>query len=189
MVMPPSRARRSVAGLAMVLATLVLPSCGTTTLMQPDCESEDPDTLTVIAQSVPTAELVPCISSLAPGWEFDDLSVDQDGATMLLSSDRGGDRALTVTYERACMSAGAKRTPSDETGARRFERVRSVSPSYAGVRYYDFRGGCVRYDFELETDLVSGLLNAASLMMSFTTREDLRLRVAAAPDDAIQDAP
>ena len=39
--------------------------------------------------------------------------------------------------------------PSDEAGARRFEKPSSLSPALSGDRYYLFDGGCVlyRYDF------------------------------------------
>lgn len=177
--------------LATLTVALVVPlaSCGEINLGQPDCVSEDPDTLVLIAQSVKTADLVPCIATMPPGWEFEQLEVDQEGTRMVLDSDRGGDGALVVTYDETCRTKGAKRIPSDEAGAQRFERVRTVSPAYSGVRYYDFGGGCVRYDFEFETDRVSGLLNEASLMLGFTTREDLRLRVSAQTDGKITDAP
>jgi hypothetical protein len=164
-------------------------SCGGTSLLRPDCDDAVPDTLATIAQSVPSATLVPCIATLPPGWTFQDLDVDQDGTTMVLDSDRGGSSALTVSLLESCDTSEADQIPSDEEGAERYERVRTVSPTYSGARYYLFPGGCVRYDFELESERVSGLLNEASLMLGFTTREELRQRVAERLDDEITDAP
>ncbi len=181
---------RGLAALVVVLvAGLVLPSCGTTSLARPDCRADRPDTLVVVAQSVRTADLVPCIDTMPPGWSFRELQVSQDGSTLVIASDRAGDEALTVTLDRRCSTAGAKRIPSDEVGTQRFERVRAVSPSYSGIRYYTFPGGCVRYEFRLESELVSGLLNEASLMVGFTSREDLRRRVSELSDGRILDAP
>lgn len=174
---------------AAAVVSLVVPACGGTTLLMPECDDPETDTLVVLAQSVPEADLVPCVASMPPGWEFDDLTVTQEGATMLLSSDRGGDGALSVHYTRGCRTEGATQIPSDEAGAERYERVRSVSPTYSGVRYYTFPGGCVRYDVEFDTARVSGLLNEASLMMGFTTRSELNRRVRAATGGDVTDAP
>lgn len=184
-----SRRARVLRGVVVAAVAVLGTSCGQTSLNRPDCRQEQPDTLVVVAQSVPTADLVPCVATMPPGWSFTELAVNQEGATMVLDSDRGGHGALELTYTHRCTTAGAKRIPSDEPGAQRFERVRAVSPTYSGVRYYTFPGGCVRYEFSLESELVSGLLNEASLMLSFTTRSDLRSRVAALSDGEITNAP
>lgn len=187
------RVRRTlaVAGLALVVAVLtsVATACGQEGGSSPYCDAEDPDLLATFAQSVRDADMVPCVVSLPPGWDLGRIRVDQDGAEIHFSSDRGGPDALTVTLREVCRPAGAKRIPSDEVGARRYERVRAVAPTFRGTRYYQFRGGCVTYDFELETDRVSGLLNEASLMVGFTTRERLREQIRELTDGYIEDAP
>jgi hypothetical protein len=175
--------------LALALTAAIATSCGQEEGSSPDCDTKDPDLLATFAQSVPDADMVPCVMSLPPGWDLGEIRVDQDGAEMHFSSDRGGHDALTVTLREVCRPAGAKRIPSDEVGARRYERVRSVAPTYRGTRYYQFRGGCVTYDFELETARVSGLLNEASLMVGFTTRESLRELIRELTEGYIEDAP
>jgi len=181
--------RRAAPALLFALAAALLPACGIdATLLQPDCASEDPDTLVLMAQAVPTAELVPCLGGLPAGWEFGTLDVRQDRVQLVLNSDRGGDHALTVELRGACHPGEAKRVPSDEAGAKRFERVRRLRP-YSGVRYYQFRGGCVIYDFELESERSSALLNEASIMVNFVSRDDLRERVIEQSDGVITDAP
>ena len=179
--------RRAAPALVALLA-VVLPACGSTGLVQPDCDGDDPDTLVLMAQAVPTAALVPCLGGLPAGWEFGTLEVRQDKAQLVLSSDRGGDQALTVTLRQRCGLGDAKRVPSDEAGARRFELVRQLRP-YSGVRYYEFRGGCVVYDFELESERSSALLNEASIMVNFVTRDELQDRVVEQSEGVITDAP
>lgn len=174
---------------AAVSALVLLPACGSLSLARPDCRDPRPDTLVVVAQSVRSADRVPCIDTMPPGWSFRELQVNQEGATLVMSSDRAGEEALTVRLVERCDTTGAKRIPSDEVGAQRFERVRAVTPAYSGVRYYTFPGGCVTYDFHLEGELVSGLLNEASLMLGFTTRDDLRRQVDELTDGEITDAP
>lgn len=180
--------RRAGSALLLVLVAAVLPACGNTGLVQPDCDGDDPDTLVLMAQAVPTAELVPCLGGLPAGWEFGTLEARQDRVQLVLNSDRGGEHALTVTLRAGCVRGEAKRVPSDEAGARRYELVRRLRP-YSGVRYYQFRGGCVVYDFELETDRSSALLNEASIMVNFVTRDELQRRVVEQSEGVISDAP
>ena len=179
---------RSLAVLAVAVLVVVLPACGQTAMAQPDCRSDDPDTLVTMAQAVPTAMMVPCLGTLPAGWDFELLEVRDGTAELTIGSDRGGDRALTVTLQRTCRLGDAKRVPSDEAGARRFELVRQLRP-YSGVRIYHFRGGCVVYDFQLETDRASALLNEASLMVNFVTRTELRRQVISHSEGVITDAP
>jgi hypothetical protein len=180
--------RRALALLALPLLATVAPACGEVGLIQPDCRGEDPDTLVLVAQAVPTAELVPCLGTLPAGWEFEALEVRQDRARIVLDSDRAGDNALTVTLAASCELGEAKRVPSDEAGARRFERIRRLRP-YSGARYYQFRGGCVTYDFEFHSERSSALLNEASLMVDFVARSELRDRVVDQSEGVITDAP
>lgn len=180
--------RRAAPALLLAVVATVLTGCGNTGLVQPDCDGDDPDTLVLMAQAVPTAELVPCLGGLPAGWEFGTLEVRQDQVQLVLNSDRGGDHALTVTLRATCRPGDAKRVPSDEAGARRFELVRRLRP-YSGVRYYQFRGGCVVYDFELQSERSSALLNEASIMVNFVARDELRNRVVEQTEGVITDAP
>ena len=180
--------RRAAPALVLAMLAAVLTACGDAGLVQPDCAGDDPDTLVLMAQAVPTAELVPCLGGLPAGWEFGTLEVRQDQVQLVLNSDRGGDNALTVTLLETCGLGEAKRVPSDEAGARRVELVRRLRP-YSGVRYYQFRGGCVVYDFELQAERSSALLNEASIMVNFVARDELQARVVEQSEGVIEDAP
>jgi len=155
-----------------LMASLVLGSCapGTAQTM-PRCE---PDSrLAILAQSVPDAAYVPCIDDLAPGWTFEGLAVDDDGATIALESDRA-DKGIEVELAASCdVGAATPITPRDE-GVRTHHLVESIDPRYAG-RFLDvFPGGCVitTYDFErgAHVALVAELRAAVRLF----TRIELR---------------
>ena len=44
----------------------------------------------IVAQSVPTADYVPCLDPLPAGWEKESVEIDQDGTVMTFNSDRAG---------------------------------------------------------------------------------------------------
>ncbi len=159
------------------------------TLAQPDCGTKQLSTLTLMAQSVHTAAMVPCIQSTPTGWSFKKLEVRQNLSQFTLASDRGGDRALEVTLTHTCDTAGAVQIPSDEPQTERYEAVDRVSGVYVGNRFYVFDGGCVTYRFDLDTDRPSVLVNEATLMVGFATRAELRDEIAKESSGKIEDGP
>ena len=92
----------------------------------PTCVPKGADTLALIAQSVPTATKVPCISSYPAGWHFASMSIERGRSEFTLDSDRAGISAVKVSLERTCDVGGATEISSDEPGTRRFERILSV---------------------------------------------------------------
>jgi hypothetical protein len=162
---------------AVVAAAVVLGSCtqGSVTRLAPTCRNVD--TLVLEAQSVPTADLVPCITLFPAGWKIGTMEINSSLSQFSLTNDRAGDRAVVVSFLPRCNVSGATEIASDEDGTRRYEKVESVTPGYSGVRYYTFRGGCVDYRFRLGHE-GRALLNEASLALTFVRRttvaEDLR---------------
>ena len=138
--------------------------------LAPGCRKSE--TLVLMAQSVPSADLVPCIANLPAGWRFEDLDVRRGTSSFGLDSDRAGDRAVVVRLFPTCRVAGATEIASDEVGTRRFERVESVVGEYRGTRYYLFPGGCVTYRFDFERQGLA-LVNEVSLAVGFITREEI----------------
>ncbi len=173
----------------MAALAAVTSGCAARDVIRPDCNSHARPSLLLMAQSVRSASQIPCLTTIPAGWTFEHVEARQDHARIVLDSDRGGKRALTVTLQATCDTTGAKRIPSDEPGTRRFERVSSLAPDYSGLRIYEFPGGCVVYDFDLETDRASVLLNEASLMLSFVTRTSLREQMTDLTNGEIDDAP
>jgi len=139
------------------------PTCGTGSLM------------ILSAQSVPSAEFVPCIASVPAGWKLGGIQIDDERARFWLDSDVGGDRAVQATLlpPDRCTVRGATEVPSDEIGVRRYERVRSLPPHLRSTRTYRFRGGCVVYDFDLHGVETGSLLADADSALAFQPRRAL----------------
>jgi hypothetical protein len=157
---------------ALVLASAAPLGCSLGQPVNPGCSPEDSlYTLVLTAESVRSASLVPCLRPLQPGWEIDLLDARNDRSRFVLSSDRGGENALTIDLIHRCDVRNASRVPSDEPGTARYEEISRLEPGYVGTRSYVFPGGCVRFRFDLETELASGLLNEASLMVGFVSRD------------------
>ncbi|HEX2117908.1 MAG TPA: hypothetical protein VHF91_01885 [Acidimicrobiales bacterium] len=135
----------------------------------PTCVPKGPDTLALVAQSVPTASKVPCISSYPAGWHFASMSVEKGRSRFTLDSDRAGISAVRVSLEEVCDVDGATEISSDEPGTRRFERIISVVDDFKAVRSYLFDGGCTTYQFDFDRQ-GRALVNEVSVAIGFIDR-------------------
>jgi len=168
------RSGRLVAGLAV--ATLLLGGCalasgGTAPRCEPGMR------LAILAQSVPDAAYVPCISELPAGWTFEGLQVDDGGGTITLESDRA-DREIRVRLRSSCDTAEATPiTPSDD-GVRTYHRVDSIDPRYAGQLLDVFPGGCVTVDYDFERGRHVALVTELQAAVDLFTRLELRQALA-----------
>jgi membrane-associated phospholipid phosphatase len=143
----------------------------------PDCGTGD--LMVLVAQSQPTATKVPCIASLPAGWELEHIHVRRNRTTFTIGSDRAGSGSIDVALEPdgACDVDGAEAVPSDEAGARRFERPEQLAGGIRGRRYYLFEGGCVTYDYAFAEDAPASLVFEADDALGFVGREDLVAKV------------
>ena len=141
-------------------------------LRTPYCERLS-NQLLLMAQSVPAAAKLPCLGSIPPGWSYDSLRARDGSSEFVLGYGSVGPRSLTVTLRRRCDPTGADQVPSDEPGARRFERIRAVGANFAADRFYIFRGGCVVYRFDFFGTRGGSLVNELSLALDFVSRESL----------------
>lgn len=132
------------------------------------------DVLILMAQSVPSAAQVPCIQEFPVGWSFGGQNIETGHSDFWLDSDRGGDRAVTVTLTASCDVTGAVegRTEADEAGMRRYEAPEVLVEGYRGNRYYVFPGGCIRYRFEVEPPGDFALAVEATDALAFISRAD-----------------
>jgi membrane-associated phospholipid phosphatase/tRNA A-37 threonylcarbamoyl transferase component Bud32 len=139
------------------------PDCGTGKLM------------VLIAQSVPSATLVPCVASLPAGWDLAGVHVKRDRATFWLSSDLGGERAVKAQLMRpgACDVSGATPVPSDEVGTDRYEQPERLPPNLRSTRYYLFPGGCVTYQFSFTEGANPSLMFNVDQALAFQPRSTL----------------
>jgi hypothetical protein len=132
----------------------------------------------LMAQSVPTASWVPCLHPALPsGWSFLHLDARGGVSRFWLNSDRDGTKAIEVRLEKSCDTSGATEIASDREHMHRLERVRQVSPTYAGERYYVFTGGCLSVVFRLQGDSPGEALALASQAVGVVSRADLQAQV------------
>jgi PAP2 superfamily protein len=145
------------------------PACGTS------------DVMILMAQSVPTASAVPCIAALPQGWEVDAAEVERGKSSFVLDSDHAGHHAISVTLTRPeeCSLAGAQPVPTDEVGARRFERPEQLRPALRSVRYYLLPGACVTYRFAFRAGADPSLVLDGDRAIAFQPRAALAEEVRA----------
>jgi hypothetical protein len=117
----------------------------------PFCPGRDRDASSVIlmAQSVPSAAYVPCISEFPAGWSYGGQRIRNDRSEFWLDSDRAGTAAVRVLLTRTCDLSGAVEVPpeSGEPSMKRYEEPTALPPAFSGNRYHVFPGGCVTYRF------------------------------------------
>jgi hypothetical protein len=141
----------------------------------------------LMAQSVPSAAWVPCMRPALPsGWSFTQLDARDGESRFWLDSDRDGAGAIEVRLQASCDTSGATEIASDREFMHRLERVRQVSPTYAGERHYVFRGGCLSVVFRLDGDNPGEALALASQAVGVVSRADLRAQVHSDSDGRIE---
>jgi tRNA A-37 threonylcarbamoyl transferase component Bud32/membrane-associated phospholipid phosphatase len=133
------------------------------------CAPHEP--LLLMAQSVPTASLVPCIAILPAGWTLGDMVVGNDRSRFTLTSDRGG--VLVAELTASCDLAGAVELTSEQTGARRYLRIERNPAGVTMTRAYTFPGGCVTQRLVAPDASRQQLAGESSSALGFTTRDAL----------------
>jgi len=146
----------------------------------PACEPSDQ--LILIAQSVPTAALLPCIDSLPLGWTFGGMDVRDGRTKMFLDSDRAGFKVVDVTLTRSCNTSGSRQPSSDEVNTELFVDGILRQDRYIAKRYYVFEGGCVVYSLDFAGPGRTHLADEARLALSFFGRERLEEAIFEATD-------
>jgi membrane-associated phospholipid phosphatase len=139
----------------------------------PGCD-EMSNTLVLMAQGVPSAEMLPCLRSLPVGWYYEGLSVRDGEAFFYLGSDRGGFRSVEVRLTRSCDTSAATPIPYvEEPGAEAFQRTLALPPNYHAINYFVFEGGCVTYEYKFVGPFGAVLVKDASTALSFFDRAQL----------------
>ena len=133
------------------------------------CAPHEP--LLLMAQSVPTASLVPCVELLPAGWTLGDVVVGDGRSRFTLTSDRGG--VLVAELSASCDLAGAAELTSERPGARRFLRIERNAAGIAMTRAYTFPGGCVTQRLVAPEASRQQLAGESSSALGFITRADL----------------
>src|SRR4029453_12633016 len=96
-----------VAAIAIVVPTLASCSARAGDATEANCPIEDGELFVLMAQSVPSATLIPCIEALPAGWMYGGSDVNDALARFWLDSDRGGLHAVEVSLTASCRITGA----------------------------------------------------------------------------------
>ena len=137
-----------------------------------DCTQLEP--LWLMAQSVPSASLVPCVRSRLPGWTVADVAVNNGRSVIILDHDRAGKRAVVMRLTAACDPTGAAEVASEEPGTRRSARVESIAGEFGATWYDRFPGGCVTYRLHSTSDVEGWFAAELPGLLGFTSRDALR---------------
>ena len=140
-------------------------------LPEPSCAAGG--SVILAAQSVPTAELVPCFEPLPAGWDVASVTIDQDGTVVRFDSDRAGEWAATFRYGSTCELDGAVPAPSEFEQTERYELVERVTPSLRARRFYPFSGGCAWWSFDFDDGAPAALAVELGDRLDLVPRDEL----------------
>jgi hypothetical protein len=155
----------------------------------PRCAPETngvPGGMVLMAQSVPTAQWLPCVRQVPVGWTFVGFDARDGETSIRLGSDREGMTALTVLVRPSCDLTGAAEVPSEWPELRRYERVTRVSSGYGGERHFTFTGGCVTYRFDLRGNSRAEAVAVVSDSLGFVSRESVAKQVREGSDGRLR---
>src|SRR5206468_3364285 len=123
--------------------------------------------VSLVAQSVPSAPLMPCVGTLGAGWTFAGSTIAKDQTKMWLNSTLAGLNAVEIDLTAACDPGDTpKIAPApDEIGATVYEAPSQLDP-FRGTRYIVFDGGCVRYRYAFAAGAAPSLALEADQALS-----------------------
>jgi hypothetical protein len=151
----------------------------------PRCSTGDEvsDELILEAQSVPSAQLLPCLAELPPDWMVTEFRV-RDGETSIgLTAQEGAGGVAHATLTEDCDTSDATEEFSGKESTRLFVTIsRAGEDALIGTHYYTFAGGCVTYSFDLRGDGKGALYAEARSAIGFTPRRSIEAGVESETD-------
>ena len=169
---------RRVAAAAIVLSTLASCSARAGNATEANCPLGESHLFVLMAQSVPSATLIPCIESFPAGWSYGGSEVSNTVARFWLESDRGGRHAVEVSLEASCRITGAidVTNSTSEGGVRVYVNEFDLHP-FSANKYFVFPGGCVIYRYRFGPDAEATLALEADEAVTFGLRTVLVAQV------------
>lgn len=134
----------------------------------------DASALVLMAQAVPSAAYVPCVSEFPAGWSFGGQLIRNGHSEFWMESDRAGSRAVEVVLTRDCDTSRAVEVPQEtgEPPMNRYEEPNALPPTLSGNRYYVFPGGCITYRFSFAPGATFAQAVEASEALTFVARAE-----------------
>jgi hypothetical protein len=158
----------------LVVGNIVNNEAGKTPLYISNLACTDLEPQWLLAQSVPSASLVPCVRSLPVGWSVARVTVNDGRSVLTLDHDRAGAGALVVRLTAACAPSGAVGGPSPNAAVRHYQRIESGTGQFTATWFDQFPGGCVTSRLHLTTDPNGEFAAQAPQVLGFTTRAALQ---------------
>ena len=125
----------------------------------------------IVAQSVSTATLLPCLGPLPDGWSVETVSVNQDRTIVRFDSDRAGEDAAILRFTERCDTEPSVSMTSEHAGAERYDDIQRLQPSFRARRMYVFEGGCVTWTFDFDRGVSATEAVAIGESLTLVSRE------------------
>lgn len=160
--------RRAAIVLLCVGIVTAASACGASENEQPTCRSDSPTIL--MAESVPSASLIPCVDAVPPGWTFHTFEANDSTARFSLEQ-QDGDGVVEVALVSSCDVSGQGTAVDGFPDAQRY---RSVANDGATVVWTStFLGGCARTQLTFPAPPARTDVDRMERAISFIARTDL----------------
>jgi hypothetical protein len=113
----------------------------------------------LVAQSVPSASLVPCVSMFGGRWSVDGEDFTSDGTTVSMTGRNSAEVTWTVSLAESCDSASMAST-GESDGAQVAQAETQTDSSYTRTQVLTFDGGCVTSTVVIPSQFDRGLVIA-----------------------------
>jgi tRNA A-37 threonylcarbamoyl transferase component Bud32/membrane-associated phospholipid phosphatase len=136
------------------------------------CSDLEPQWL--LAQSVPSASLVPCLRSLPVGWMVGNVTVNDGRSVLSLDHDRAGPGVLVIRLTATCDTRGTTEVNSDQPQVRRYQRIDRQTPRLEATRFDRFQGGCVTAQAAVPAANQAEITGQLATIVGYTSRQALQ---------------
>ena len=136
------------------------------------CADLEPQWL--LAQSVPSASLVPCLGPLPAGWSVGPVTVNDGRSVIRLNHDRAGTSVLIVQLTAGCDTQGASQVDSNQPQVRRYQRIDRQTPRFEAIHFDRFPGGCVTTQVAVPAANRAEVTGDLAPILHYTTRQVLQ---------------
>ena len=155
--------------LALLPYVVLATACAPPENEQPTCRSEPPTVL--MAESVPSASLIPCVDALPQGWTWHGFQANEMTSTFSLEQ-QDGDGLLEVQLLSSCdVSGDGERVEAFPTAT----VYRTVERRGAHVVWTStFPGGCSRVSLTFSAPQAQAEVDRLERAISFVPRDELQ---------------
>jgi tRNA A-37 threonylcarbamoyl transferase component Bud32/membrane-associated phospholipid phosphatase len=136
------------------------------------CTDLEPQWL--LAQSVPSASLVPCVRSLPVGWMVGNVTVNNGRSVIPLNHDRAGTGVLVIRLTTHCDPQGATQIASDQAQVQRYQRIDRLTPRFEATHFDLFPGGCVTAQAAVPAANRAEVTSQLAAIVGYTSRQALQ---------------